>query len=211
MAGDKDWGRYPPLSRHRYTACEELARGWRSARSARDTGRERSNLKGGGRFRLSVRLASGHMVAGGARGGERCGLDINRRRARISGGRARNRRRVRRASAGHDRPPGAPVIARNWTGRGRNRAPPRHHRDRCRPDQGGRTTRVAIAANDGLAKRNRRSTHGAFDGDTIFAAATGARPLATRSIDLTMIGAMAAKRPGPRDRRARVHGEISSP
>lgn len=51
--------------------------------------------------------------------------------------------------------------------------------------------RLAIAANDGLA-RGLRLTHAAMDGDTVFAAATGARRLDGPARDLVEIGALAA-------------------
>lgn len=51
-------------------------------------------------------------------------------------------------------------------------------------------TRLAIAANDGLA-RALSLTHAPFDGDTIFAAATGRKPLADPVQDLTALCALA--------------------
>lgn len=51
--------------------------------------------------------------------------------------------------------------------------------------------RLAIAANDGLA-RAVRPAHAPMDGDTVFAAATGARPLSAPIYDLTEIGLAAA-------------------
>jgi L-aminopeptidase/D-esterase-like protein len=51
--------------------------------------------------------------------------------------------------------------------------------------------RLAIMADDGLA-RAIRPAHAPLDGDTVFAAATGHRPLADRSDDLTELGHVAA-------------------
>ena len=51
-------------------------------------------------------------------------------------------------------------------------------------------TRLAIAANDGLA-RALSLTHAPFDGDTIFAAATGRKPLVDPAQDLTALCALA--------------------
>ena len=51
--------------------------------------------------------------------------------------------------------------------------------------------RLAIAANDGLA-RGLRITHAAMDGDTVFAAATGAMPLGAGVRDVIELGAVAA-------------------
>ncbi len=52
--------------------------------------------------------------------------------------------------------------------------------------------RLAIMANDGLAHAI-RPVHAPFDGDTVFAAATGAKPLGQNAIrDLTEIGMVAA-------------------
>lgn len=51
--------------------------------------------------------------------------------------------------------------------------------------------RLAVAANDGLA-RALRPAHAPMDGDTVFAAATGDKPLAAPILDLTEIGLAAA-------------------
>ena len=51
--------------------------------------------------------------------------------------------------------------------------------------------RIAIMADDGLA-RAIRPAHAPMDGDTVFAAATGARPLGDAVADLTEIGSAAA-------------------
>jgi D-aminopeptidase len=48
-----------------------------------------------------------------------------------------------------------------------------------------------LAANDGLA-RAMRPAHALLDGDTVFAAATGKKPLDSRIYDLTDIGVAAA-------------------
>jgi D-aminopeptidase len=50
--------------------------------------------------------------------------------------------------------------------------------------------RLAIMAQDGLA-RALRPAHAPMDGDTIFAAATGQRPLSEPLLDLTEIGMLA--------------------
>jgi L-aminopeptidase/D-esterase-like protein len=51
--------------------------------------------------------------------------------------------------------------------------------------------RLAVVAHDGIAKAL-RFAHAMFDGDTIFAAATGRLPLRNEAIDLVLIGATAA-------------------
>ena len=51
--------------------------------------------------------------------------------------------------------------------------------------------RLAVAANAGLA-RGLRVSHAMMDGDTIFAASTGRRPLSGGISDLIEIGALAA-------------------
>jgi L-aminopeptidase/D-esterase-like protein len=53
------------------------------------------------------------------------------------------------------------------------------------------TKRLAVAAHDGTA-RGLRFAHAPLDGDTVFAAATGRRPLEDEIRDLTYIGAFAA-------------------
>ncbi|HEX2552360.1 MAG TPA: P1 family peptidase [Microvirga sp.] len=51
--------------------------------------------------------------------------------------------------------------------------------------------RLAVVAHDGLAKAL-RFAHAMFDGDTVFAAATGRRPLGDEATDLIRLGATAA-------------------
>ena len=70
--------------------------------------------------------------------------------------------------------------------------------------------RLAIAANAGLG-RGLRIAHALMDGDTVFAASTGARPLSGGLADLIEIGAMAADCLARAIARAVYQADIPSP
>ena len=184
--GDKDWGRYPPYRELAYTACEDAGARVALGSVGAGYGATTVDLKGGVGS-ASVRLASGHMVAALA--------VVNAVGSTLIEG-------------GPHFWAGGLEIGDEFGGLGWPLTPPgARHRPHWKggPQPGttlaiiatdaaltkAQATRVAIAANDGLA-RALDVTHAPFDGDTIFAAATGARPLADPVQDLTMIGAMAA-------------------
>ena len=71
--------------------------------------------------------------------------------------------------------------------------------------------RIAIAANDGLA-RAVRPAHAAMDGDTVFAVSTGRRQLAANVVaDLIEIGAVAADCLARAIARSVYHASIPDP
>jgi L-aminopeptidase/D-esterase-like protein len=184
--GDKDWGRYPPYRELAYTACEKAGAEVALGSVGAGYGATTVDLKGG-TGSASARLASGHMVAALA--------VVNAVGSTVIEG-------------GPHFWAGGLEIGKEFGGLGWPQTPPgMRHRPRWKggPQPGttiaiiatdaaltkAQATRVAIAANDGLA-RALDVTHAPFDGDTVFAAATGARPLADPVQDLTMIGAIAA-------------------
>ena len=184
--GDKDWGRYPPYRELAYTACERAGAEVALGSVGAGYGATTVDLKGGVGS-ASARLASGHTVAALA--------VVNAVGSTVIEG-------------GPHFWAGGLEIGNEFGGLGWPQTPPgaRHRLHWKGGPQPGTTiaiiatdailtkaqaTRVAIAANDGLA-RALDVTHAPFDGDTIFTAATGARPLADPVQDLTMIGAMAA-------------------
>lgn len=184
--GDKDWGRYPPYRELAYTACERAGAEVALGSVGAGYGATTVDLKGGVGS-ASARLASGHTVAALA--------VVNAVGSTVIEG-------------GPHFWAGGLEIGNEFGGLGWPQTPPgaRHRLHWKGGPQPGTTiaiiatdailtkaqaTRVAIAANDGLA-RALDVTHAPFDGDTIFTAATGARPLCDPVQDLTMIGAMAA-------------------
>ena len=68
------------------------------------------------------------------------------------------------------------------------------------------TKQLAVMAQDGLA-RAIYPAHTTLDGDTVFAAATGRRPLGDAVNELTELGAVAANALGARGRPRRVRGQ----
>lgn len=184
--GDKDWGRYPPYRELAYTACESADSRVALGSVGAGYGATTVDLKGGVGS-ASARLASGHTVAALA--------VVNAVGSTVIEG-------------GPHFWAGGLEIGNEFGGIGWPQTPPgaRHRLHWKGGPQPGTTLaiiatdavltkaqamRVAIAANDGLA-RALDVTHAPFDGDTIFAASTGTRPLADPVNDLTMIGAVAA-------------------
>lgn len=184
--GDKDWGRYPPYRELGYTACERAGDEVALGSVGAGYGATTVDLKGGVGS-ASVQLASGHTVAALA--------VVNAVGSTVIEG-------------GPHFWAGGLEIGNEFGGLGWPQRPPgaRHRLHWKGGPQPGTTlaiiatdavltkaqaTRVAVAANDGLP-RALDVTHAPFDGDTVFAAATGARPLADPVQDLTMICGMAA-------------------
>ena len=184
--GDKDWGRYPPYRELAWDACENAGLDVALGTVGAGYGATTVDLKGGVGS-ASTRLASGHTVAALAvvnavgstviEGGPHfwaAGLEIGDEFGGLGWPQSPPGTRHRMRWKGGPQP--GTTIAIIATDAALTKA---------------QATRVAIAANDGLA-RALDLTHAPFDGDTIFAAATGARPLADPVNDLTMIGATAA-------------------
>ncbi|MCC5979063.1 MAG: P1 family peptidase [Salinarimonas sp.] len=185
--GDKDWGRYPPYRELAYEAASRAGATLPALGSAgAGYGATTVDLKGG-TGSASARLASGHTVAALAvvnavgstviEGGPHFwagGYEIGNEFGGLGWPATSPGGRHRLHWKGGPQP--GTTIAIIATDAALTKA---------------QATRVAIAANDGLA-RALDLTHAPFDGDTIFAAATGKRPLGDPVQDLTEIGAMAA-------------------
>lgn len=183
--GDKDWGRYPPYRELAYEACKAAGTDVAPGSVGAGYGATTFDLKGGSGT-ASARLRSGHTVAALA--------VVNAVGSTVIEG-------------GPHFWAGGYEIGKEFGGLGwPARSPGERHRLRWKggPQPGTtiaivatdaaltkqQATRVAIAANDGLA-RALDLTHAPFDGDTIFAAATGARPLGDPVAGITELGAMA--------------------
>ncbi|CAH1665749.1 P1 family peptidase [Chelatococcus asaccharovorans] len=184
--GDKDWGRYPPYRELGYAACEAVSEDFALGTVGGGYGATTVNLKGGLGSASAVTangFTVGAMVVVNAIGS-----------AVIDSG-------PHFWAAGYE-------VEAEFGGLGL----PSHVRPEMRPMhwKGGpqpATTiaivatdaildkamakRLAMAAQTGLAKGLRLS-HALFDGDTVFAAATGRKPLVDRYNDIIEIGATAA-------------------
>lgn len=184
--GDKDWGRFPPYRDLAFTACERASRTVPLGSTGAGYGATTVDLKGG-QGSASAVTPAGHVVgalaivnavgssvigggphfwAGGwEEGDEFGGLGWPAHVAAQA-----------RAPRWKGGPQPGTTIAIVATDAALTKAQAR---------------RVAIAANDGLA-RALRVTHAPMDGDTVFAAATGAKALGDATNELTMICAAAA-------------------
>ncbi len=184
--GDKGWGRFPPYRDLGFTACEKASLDFPLGSIGGGYGATTLDLKGG-LGSASARTASGftvgaiavvnavgsaiigsgpHFWAGGLEEGDEFGgLGLPRRIPE-------DQRRPRWKGG----PQPGTTIALVATDAALTKP---------------QAKRLAIAANDGLA-RALRVTHAPFDGDTIFSAATGKRPLGDPANDLADICATAA-------------------
>ncbi|MFC7396611.1 P1 family peptidase [Chelatococcus sp. GCM10030263] len=184
--GDKDWGRYPPYRELGYAACEAADLSFAIGTAGGGYGAATVDLKGGlgsasavtsGGFTVgalvvvnaigSTVIGEGpHFWAGGLEeDSEFGGLGLP---TKVSP----EMRRLRWKGA----PEPATTIALVATDAVLDKA---------------MTKRLAITGQTGLAKGLRLS-HALTDGDTVFAAATGRRPLTDRNNDVIEIGATAA-------------------
>ncbi|MGP9821656.1 P1 family peptidase [Salinarimonas sp. NSM] len=185
--GDKDWGLYPPYRELGHAACEAAAAGFALGTAGAGYGATTVDLKGGlGSASAVTELghtvgalvvvnAIGSAIVGDGphfwaapweEGGEFGGLGLP----------ADVARRGRRLAWKGGLPPST-SIALVATDAVLTKSQAR---------------RVAVQANDGLA-RALRLTHAPYDGDTVFCAATGRRPLGEEpAAALTHIGATAA-------------------
>lgn len=185
--GDKEWGRYPPYRELAWDACESAGPGFALGTAGGGWGATTADLKGG-LGSASARTSRGHTVGalvivnaiGSAIvgegphfwaapwevGDEFGGLGLPADAAE------RGRRLVWKGG-----PQPATTIALVATDAALTK---------------GQARRIAVQANDGLA-RALRITHAPYDGDTVFCAATGRAPLGDDPAHaLTEIGAVAA-------------------
>lgn len=189
--GNKDWGRYPPYRELGYEAAQKAGPDFALGTAGGGFGATTVDLKGG-LGSASAITSSGHAVGAlvivnalastligdgphfwaGAfeEGNEFGGLGLP---SRIT-----------------------PEMRRlNWKGRARESAPPISTTIALVATDAvltkAQAKRLAIVAHDGLAKAL-RFAHALFDGDTVFSAATGRKPLKDEAGDLIEIGATAS-------------------
>ena len=189
--GDKDWGRYPPYRELGYEAVRTAGEDFALGTSGGGCGATTVSLKGG-LGSASTTTSSGHTVgalvivnalaspvigqgphfwAGGfEHGNEFGGLGLPERIT-------------------------PEMRSLDWKGRNRESAPPFSTTIALVATDAvltkAQAKRLAIVAHDGLA-RGLRFAHALYDGDTIFAAGTGRKPLKDEAGDLIEIGALAA-------------------
>jgi L-aminopeptidase/D-esterase-like protein len=183
--GDKDWGRYPPYRELGYIAAVEAAPTFSLGTAGGGYGATTVNLKGGLGSASAV-TRSGHVVgalvivnaiasavigsgphfwaAAFEENGEFGGLGLP---ARVTP--------EMRALAWKGGPPPSTTIALVATDAALTKA---------------QAKRLAIASHGGLAKAL-RFAHALYDGDTVFTAATGRKPLQNEAENLIEIAALA--------------------
>ncbi|MBA1157856.1 P1 family peptidase [Microvirga mediterraneensis] len=184
--GDKDWGRYPPYRELGYEAARQAGPDFALGTAGGGYGATTANFKGG-LGSASAITSAGHMIgalvvvnsiasavigngphfwAGALEEGEEFGGYGHPERVD-----AEKRRLIWKGG-----PQPATTIALVATDAALTKA---------------QTKRLAIASHAGLA-RALRFSHALFDGDTIFAAATGRRPLTEEAAEFTELTALAA-------------------
>jgi L-aminopeptidase/D-esterase-like protein len=183
--GDKAWGRYPPYRELAYTACNDAGTDVALGSVGAGYGATTVDLKGGVGSASAVTPA-GHCVAALAVVNAVGSAVINGGPHFWAGG-----YEVDGEFGGLGwparMPPGAASL--RWKGGPQPGTTIAVVATDAMLDKRG-ATRLAIAANDGLA-RALSLTHAPFDGDTIFAAATGRKALSEPVQDLTAICAVA--------------------
>lgn len=189
--GNKDWGRYPPYRELGYAAAEAAGAAFALGTAGGGYGATTADLKGGLGSASAV-TGAGHMVgalvivnalasavigggphfwAGAYEEGEEFGgLGLP---ARIT---PEMRRLTWKGRAQEAAPPVSTTVALVATDAVLTKA---------------QAKRLAVVAHDGLAN-GLRFAHALYDGDTVFAAATGKKPLKDEAPDFIEIGALAA-------------------
>ena len=184
--GDKDWDRYPPYRDLAYAACESAGRELPLGSAGAGFGATTVNLKGG-QGSASARTRSGHVVAALAivnaigsavigdgphfwaapfeKGNEFGGCELPARFA--------EKEHVLAWKGGIEFGTTIALVATDAS--------------LTKPE----AKRLAIVAQGGLSKALRLA-HAIFDGDTVFAAATGRKTLRNSPHDLVEIGAVAS-------------------
>jgi D-aminopeptidase len=184
--GDKDWGRFPPYRDHGFAAAEAAAHDFKLGTAGAGFGATVFNLKGGLGSASAV-TREGHtvgaIVAVNACGSVTVGASRHFWAAAFEQG---------REFGGHGAPAIVPAEALVPHAKGR----PGENTtialvatdavlDKAQCHQ------VAVMAQDGLS-RAIYPVHTTLDGDTVFAAATGRRPLKAPVSEVSEIGAIAA-------------------
>jgi L-aminopeptidase/D-esterase-like protein len=189
--GNKDWGRYPPYRELGYEAAGNAGLDFALGTAGGGYGATTVDLKGGlgsasavtsaghtvGALVIVNALASTlvgdgpHFWAGAFEEGEEFG------------------------SLGHPPRITSEMRKLNWKGRGQETAPPTATTIALIATDAvltkAQAKRLAVISHDGHAK-GLRFAHALYDGDTIFAAATGKKPLKDEAGDFIEIGALAA-------------------
>lgn len=189
--GDKDWGRYPPYREMGYEAAQKADLHFDLGTAGGGYGATTVDLKGGLGSASAV-TTSGHTVGALVIVNALASTLIGNGPHFWAGAFEEN------AEFGGLGLPGriTPEMRRlDWKGRAQEKMPPISTTIALVATDAvltkAQAKRLAIVAHDGLA-RGLRFAHALYDGDTIFSAATGRKPLKDEGGDLIEIGAAAA-------------------
>ncbi len=185
--GDKAWGEPPPYRALGHAACAAAAAGLRARQCRRGPRRGRRRAQGRPRQRL-VRDRRGGTV-GALAAVNSLGSVTMPRQPGVLGLAVRAGGRARRASRRPARRSPMPLEIVLKTTLGANTTLVVVATDATLSKT--QAARLAVMAQDGIA-RAIRPAHTPLDGDTVFALATGRRPLAEPLHDLARLGALAA-------------------
>lgn len=189
--GNKSWGRYPPYRELGYEAARLAADDFALGTAGGGYGATTVNLKGG-LGSASTITSSGHAVGALVIVNALASTIIGEGPHFWAGG-----FELGEEFGGLGFPERITPEMRHldWKGRGRESAPPISTTIALVATDAvltkAQAKRLAIVAHDGLA-RGLRFAHALYDGDTIFAASTGRKPLKDEAGDLIEIGALAA-------------------
>ena len=186
--GDTDWGRYPPYRELGFAACEAARAGAVALGSVgAGIGASTADLRGGLGSASAITSAGhtvGALVVVNALGSALLDDGPYFLAAMLEQGHELG-------GLGWPATRAAGPLRHVWKGRGREPATTIACVATDATLTKAQAKRLAIAANDGLA-RGLRLAHAPMDGDTVFAAATGRRPLADPMQELIELGAVAA-------------------
>ena len=185
--GDKGWGRKPPYFDLGMAACEAAAASFALGTAGAGYGATTSTLKGG-LGSASQRTRSGTHGRRACRRQRRRDRH-HRRRSALLGGADGARRRVRRPRLAPSDAGGRPRAALKGGPPGQNTTIAVVATDAILTKA--QCKRIANAAHDGYA-RALRPAHTPLDGDLVFAAATGLRPLQDPAYGLAELAMAAA-------------------
>lgn len=189
--GNKDWGRYPPYREMGYEAAQNAGIDFDLGTAGGGYGATTVDLKGGLGSASAV-TGSGHTV--GAL------VIVNALASTLVGDgphfwAGAFEEGDEFGGLGHPGMVTREMRRLDWKGRGRDAAPPTSTTVALVATDAvltkAQAKRLAIVAHDGLAKAL-RFAHALYDGDTIFSAATGRKPLKDEAGDLIEIGATAS-------------------
>jgi len=186
--GDKNWGRYPPYRELGFAACAAAVPGAFGLGSVgAGVGASTADLKGG-LGSASAQTSAGHTVGAIAVVNALGSVLIDDGPHFLAGVLEQGAEFGALGLPSARDPVTAPL---RWKGRGIEPATTIACVATDATLTKAQAKRLAIAANDGLA-RGLRLAHALMDGDTVFAAATGRRPLGNTVQELIEIGAVAA-------------------